>query len=546
MRIYKGVGQRSEYWGPEKFTGRESGRENWAGVGRPPLSVPADNCELYFHSDGSVEDWGVSVDIYGIYEEPTPEELEAAETKASAKAGQSGLACWFLGLVSSQAHNPAVRRVLCSRASLKTIRDYLTKAGTEGKTWLVDLVSGLFVTLKDLPLQDREGAAEVAKLVRDLADLTTKQAAVEESSPAEEKSPLLLSLLQASALGRALPTTSFDVGPSKAPVLSGEGLTWDAEKLGPEMTILDGGSLLRWGTAPMSLNRGPRWGYAAPVLSKKGVVTWTVRIRACHADEMRVGILTQKAGGPAENYLWYANKLYAPNNKGKPARFGPKILQGDVVSIIMDMSADTLSFARNGVPLGVAFGPVGSGAVVENSERMLVAGITRPGLAASSETAAEILTPLVDIVAHAGDNGQASSAAVASSDRRDGTSVGVLDKLMDVSNQLRELTGDGAGVLPSDTPEADACAPEAVGAAVVESAHPVPEVDGPIEHVVDLPGALGAMVLLDKRTGMADGYTVVFEDAKGPSPALPLEVINVLANAHLHTSTIGKLWIAVC
>jgi hypothetical protein len=45
----------------EKYTGRD-GNQNWPGCeGRPPLEIDGDSCQIYFHSDGSVTDWGYKV-----------------------------------------------------------------------------------------------------------------------------------------------------------------------------------------------------------------------------------------------------------------------------------------------------------------------------------------------------------------------------------------------------------------------------------------------------------------------------------------------------
>lgn len=51
----------------EKFTGRD-GSENWPGCGgRPPLTLEANDFILFFHSDGSVEDWGYKFTLTANY-----------------------------------------------------------------------------------------------------------------------------------------------------------------------------------------------------------------------------------------------------------------------------------------------------------------------------------------------------------------------------------------------------------------------------------------------------------------------------------------------
>jgi len=56
---------RSDYWGAERYTGRQ-GSQNWPGCeGRPELIIPADNFVFHFHSDGSNNDWGYLIKIKG-------------------------------------------------------------------------------------------------------------------------------------------------------------------------------------------------------------------------------------------------------------------------------------------------------------------------------------------------------------------------------------------------------------------------------------------------------------------------------------------------
>lgn len=51
---------KTAYWGEAKYTGGKDGTPtNWPGVsGRPPLRIPAASFVFFWHSDGSVNDWG--------------------------------------------------------------------------------------------------------------------------------------------------------------------------------------------------------------------------------------------------------------------------------------------------------------------------------------------------------------------------------------------------------------------------------------------------------------------------------------------------------
>jgi hypothetical protein len=59
LRFYKDD-SRGEFWGENQFTGGKDGSsQNWPGVqGNPPLEIPADHFVIYWHTDGSVVDWG--------------------------------------------------------------------------------------------------------------------------------------------------------------------------------------------------------------------------------------------------------------------------------------------------------------------------------------------------------------------------------------------------------------------------------------------------------------------------------------------------------
>jgi len=57
VKIYKNSSH-SEVWGQEKYHGgRSSTASNWPGLQQPPLEIPADNFIVFFHSDGSNNDW---------------------------------------------------------------------------------------------------------------------------------------------------------------------------------------------------------------------------------------------------------------------------------------------------------------------------------------------------------------------------------------------------------------------------------------------------------------------------------------------------------
>jgi hypothetical protein len=51
-------GREGEWWGEEKYHGRDR-QQNWPGLqGRAPLVVPASSCTVLFHTDSETNDWG--------------------------------------------------------------------------------------------------------------------------------------------------------------------------------------------------------------------------------------------------------------------------------------------------------------------------------------------------------------------------------------------------------------------------------------------------------------------------------------------------------
>jgi hypothetical protein len=85
VKIYKDASH-TETWGLDKYHGGRSGSAgNWPGVQQPPLDIPASSFVVYFHSDGSNNDWGFSLSAEGVcavYEEPTGDEPESADLNA--------------------------------------------------------------------------------------------------------------------------------------------------------------------------------------------------------------------------------------------------------------------------------------------------------------------------------------------------------------------------------------------------------------------------------------------------------------------------------
>lgn len=83
VRFYKDE-SRSAYWGVAQYTGSKDGSAAlWPGVGAcPPLVISSDRCVLYFHSDGSVVDWG-----FRCWVMPDYRDLDGLENMGLAEVG---------------------------------------------------------------------------------------------------------------------------------------------------------------------------------------------------------------------------------------------------------------------------------------------------------------------------------------------------------------------------------------------------------------------------------------------------------------------------
>lgn len=92
LRIYKST-ERTEYWGENQYSGGKDGSShNWPGLGsNPPLEIPADQCVLHFHSDGSVVDWGVKVSRQSWCLDPC---RTSRRSKPGTAAPRDNCQCW--------------------------------------------------------------------------------------------------------------------------------------------------------------------------------------------------------------------------------------------------------------------------------------------------------------------------------------------------------------------------------------------------------------------------------------------------------------------
>ncbi|OQR96419.1 HECT E3 ubiquitin ligase [Achlya hypogyna] len=87
---------RAVTYGDTQYTGR-GGAENWPGTGgRPPLLIDADRFEVYFHSDGSGNDWGFAFTAYGILADDDDDSAGQAATDSQVET-----ATWLLQSITA-------------------------------------------------------------------------------------------------------------------------------------------------------------------------------------------------------------------------------------------------------------------------------------------------------------------------------------------------------------------------------------------------------------------------------------------------------------
>lgn len=311
------------------------------------------------------------------------EEVAEFTRKKEKSTSSTEMACWILEVISSEAIAP-VEQGLYSRTTLQILRKYLEVMPPANKIWMVHLISSLLNNLKTLPLSS-ECIPEVIKLVGALRELTVEQYKKEEQLTEDRKSSLLQALLQATVLGEASPVISSEYVPAIESVATGFSETKEEvdlleekqdEEL-PEVMVA-----LLWSTTYASRAIVLRKSnYLACLTSDTqsyhtiltahggcaGVASWCIRLVSYDPEApVRIGVacknadLNQALGSNPHSISWSDGKLYTQDGLEVP--YGPKLQQGDNISVIVDFEKLTVRFLRNKANVGLAFGPVGSGA----------------------------------------------------------------------------------------------------------------------------------------------------------------------------------------
>jgi len=195
VTIYQGSERRTVLGGP--YSGRKNSSEkNFPGVNRKPLWVDGNDIEIYFHSDSSNNDWGVKINIWGILEAPTKEDVKKCEleiARLNCTPASVAFSCWMLGVLSPL---KSLSGLMLSAESLRILRAYLKVCKEEEeKSKIISIVSSL---LDNADKSRADSFEEVKKIVKVVTGMTSEEYA---RSGSVGNSQLLQSLMECSVKG---------------------------------------------------------------------------------------------------------------------------------------------------------------------------------------------------------------------------------------------------------------------------------------------------------------------------------------------------------
>ncbi|CAM9310758.1 unnamed protein product [Chrysoparadoxa australica] len=384
VRLYKGP-EHTDYWGEEKYHGRANNRggsRTWAGVaGIKPVIVSSDRFEVYFHSDGSNNDYGFKLTAHGIMEEPSREERAAlADMRRSLGPPQTHLACHLLELLSKE-NTPVVRQVLYQPATFTTLQRYLQAGAAAEKLRVVHLLTSMVTNIQSSsPFQDTpsgtngnklsvagSGSASMLpamrRLRRCLTDQAVQQFKNELRSGRDSKSALLQALVQA--------CISLEYCTLKGKKEAQEAREEQGERQGeaPAQRITSGESE----GSPLVETAEGRTVVRLTVWLRHGVELWHVRIPH-FTPALYIPIADASHISHSYPFTRRCLLLKAINQHAHrkltgfglaPVAFGPKYQSGDVITFELDTVKETVIVHRNQALVGLAVGPPGSGAALE-------------------------------------------------------------------------------------------------------------------------------------------------------------------------------------
>lgn len=356
-------------FGEDKYSGR-GGNENWPGFGgRPPLWIESDYFEVFFHSDGSGNDWGFHFTAFGVLVEDSDMQNDESETILSKNKviGQGlylvHLAVWILELMSkSKTMMPNLLQSKLYIALMESL-EYMPQAIKLRILNLLSLLaSNQHLSLSNLSVERQD------KLLFSLRDKVKSLYRAEEAS--ETKSSYLQALIQCCllvemSLSKSLNgTQNLNDGSEKCIVSSvgrelGDKLIWQTDcGNSKHFEILMHGTVARKvlsnNLIPVSLRT--QLGYAS------GVHTWEVIIQN-GTSSIFIGIATENLstiktlGHDQNSFGWGEQEFCYIDEAGvNRVQFGSKFHVGDVIRCTLNLNSGSLIFHRNGAYVGEAIG----------------------------------------------------------------------------------------------------------------------------------------------------------------------------------------------
>ncbi len=356
-------------------------------------------------------DWGFEVDVFGIFVEPTESERKSYEDqvkKVSDRSLHPDLACWILNLLARE-HNKTLDKQLYTVETFKALGNYFETAKLEKKLNILLLLSNMLQSLTRLTVLTENVLEEVLLLRTKVLELSNKLYKTETSNGSNMNtvSKLLQLCVQVVIVidAAVLALDSLAHKPSLSRMISTPS-PFDVVKLPPNVVALTGSDdtnlndldskgLLRWlpeasatnletANSRRSVRRKPvadgeddQGDIYSTALSKygfeQGVHTWNIRVTQYTNGEPIVGLASlpistsiHVGSSTAQNDVGWGNQqLYVRGRD--PIPFGPKVSPGDIVSIEVDVGRGSVSLYRNSALIGLAVGPLDSGALVETS-----------------------------------------------------------------------------------------------------------------------------------------------------------------------------------
>ncbi|KAF0700480.1 Aste57867_9009 [Aphanomyces stellatus] len=191
-------------YGETQYSGR-GGSENWPGFGsRPPLIIESDRFEVYFHTDGSGNDWGWAFTAYGIVSDD-----DSTTPSDATHLDKSLICCWLLKTLTAMPNaTSATRDVLYSAQTLQSWLEFLSTMPRQIKLEVLAMVTNVAL--------DHSTWKAVSKhigLWQQLRSLVKKRMRAQHKAEERQelKTPYFQALVQCSlALDYAVETCGFE------------------------------------------------------------------------------------------------------------------------------------------------------------------------------------------------------------------------------------------------------------------------------------------------------------------------------------------------